>query len=85
MFAWWCVILVALLIAFVAYTVGYNGGFRRGFRVVLDLLQYGDVEDDETIVWRANKPEEDEGNEQENQQEEIADAVDQGSGENGAR
>lgn len=63
MFAWWCVILVALLIAFVAYNVGYNDGFRRGFRVALDLLQYGDMEDDGTIVWRANKSEEDEGDE----------------------
>lgn len=63
MFAWWCVILGVLLIGFVAYTVGYNDGFRRGFRVALDLFQYGDVEDDGAIVWRANKSEEDEDNE----------------------
>lgn len=64
MFEWFCVILGALLIGFVGYSVGYNDGFRRGFKVGLDLLQYGDVEDDGTIVWRADNPEEDKDNEQ---------------------
>lgn len=62
MFEWWCVILGALVIAFVAYSAGYNDGFRRGFTVCLNMFEYGDVEDDGTVVWRTEKPEDGEGN-----------------------
>ena len=64
MFEWWCVIVGALVIAFVAYNVGYDGGFRRGFKVSMDMFMHGETEDDSTIVWRPEKCEDGEDNEQ---------------------
>ena len=64
MFEWWCVILGALVIGFIAYNAGYNDGFRRGFKVSMDMFMYGETEDDGTIVWRPERPEEGKDNEQ---------------------
>lgn len=64
MFEWWYVIVGALVIAFVAYNVGYSDGFRSGFKASMDMFMDGETEDDSTIVWRAEKREDGEDNEQ---------------------